>query len=127
MRVTITSELIQGVRCPDDKKKIELVHTAADTRGWYLECARGLPGQGIHRFRYKSPSTGKTKHIRIGSTTEISLLDAMTKAREYGQRLDAGLEPVVEEKPQPTMPTFREFFSGNLHNDRARKKAILET
>jgi integrase len=110
MRVTITSELIQGVRCPDDKKKIELVHTAADTRGWYLECARGLPGQGIHRFRYKSPSTGKTKHIRIGSTKEVSLLDAMTKAREYRARLDAGLEPVVEENPLPTMPTFREFF-----------------
>jgi integrase len=110
MRVTITNELIQGVRCPDDKKKIELVPTAAETRGWYLECARGCPGQGIHRFRYKCPSTGKTKHIRIGSTNEISLVDAMAKAREFRQRLDAGLEPVVIETPKPTMPTLIRFF-----------------
>jgi len=64
----------------------------------------------VYRFRYKCPTTNKTKHLRIGGTGEISLLDAMTKAKEYRQRLDAGLEPMIEERPQPTMPTLTRFF-----------------
>jgi integrase len=111
MRVNLTAELIaEGLRCPDGLKKAEFVHTGAETRGVYIEVARGTPGVGVYRFRYKCPASKTTKHLRIGSTTEISLLDAMAKAREYRARLDAGLEPVVEENPLPTMPTFREFF-----------------
>jgi integrase len=78
------------------------------TQGIYLEIYRG--GNVTWRFRYKSRITGKTTHLRIGTLEEVPLEAAFTKAREYRQRLDAGLEPVVEEKPQPTMPTFREFF-----------------
>ena len=112
MRVTLTEDFIQsgGLRCPDGRKAIEFVSDDPKVRGMLAECARGTPGRAIYRFRFKHPGTGKTTYIRIGSTTEISLPDAMAKAKEFRRRLDAGLEPVVEEKPQPTMPTFREFF-----------------
>ena len=111
MRVTLTEDFIRTrLRCPDGLKKTEFVHTDTETRGLYIEVARGTPGQGVYRFRYKCPTNKTTKHLRIGGTGEISLLDAMGRAKEFRQRLDAGLEPAVEEKPQPTMPTLTRFF-----------------
>jgi integrase len=111
MRVKLTDDFIKnGLRCPDDRKAVEFVNTDEDTKGLLAECARGTPGRAIFRFRFKHPGTSKTTYIRIGSTTEISLHDALAKAREYRQRLDAGLEPEVIEKPQPTMPTLTRFF-----------------
>ena len=58
MLVILTDAFIRtGLRCPADKKKIELVHTGHETRGLYIEVARGTPGKGIYRFRYKCPTT----------------------------------------------------------------------
>ena len=111
MKVDINEAFIASqLNCPPDRKKVEYVHTGIETRGLYVEVARGTPGQGVYRFRHKSLTTKTTKHLRIGGTGEISLLDAMAKAREYKQRLDAGQEPVVEEKPTPAMPTLTRFF-----------------
>lgn len=111
MKIELTEAFIADqLTCPPDRRKVEFVHTGTETRGLYVEVARGTPGVGVYRFRYKCPRTNKTKHLRIGGTGEISLLNAMAKAKEYRQRLDAGLEPVVEEKPKPTMPTLTRFF-----------------
>jgi len=111
MKIELTEAFVANqLVCPSDRKKAEYVHNGVETRGLYVEVARGTPGQGVYRFRYKCPTSKTTKHIRIGSTAEISLLDAMAKAKEYRQRLDAGMEPVVVEKPMPTMPTLTKFF-----------------
>lgn len=111
MKIEFTEAFIADqLTCPPDRKKIEFVHTGNETRGLYVEVARGTPGVGVYRFRYKCPTSKTTKHLRIGSTGAVSLLDAMAKAREYRQRLDAGQEPVVIEKPKPTMPTLHRFF-----------------
>ena len=109
MRKEITHELLANLPTPSDgARKLEVVSASKSHQGLYLEIHRG--GNVTWRFRYKSRITGKTTHLRIGSLETVPLEAAFTKAREYRQRLDAGLEPVVEEKPQPTMPTFREFF-----------------
>jgi integrase len=111
MRVTLTEDFIRtGLRCPDGLKKTEFVHTGTETRGLYIEVARGTPGVGVWRLRYKCSTSGTTKHIRIGSTAEVTLLAAFEQAKEFRQRLDAGLEPVVIETPKPTMPTLTRFF-----------------
>jgi integrase len=111
MRIEITEALIASqLICPPDLKKVEFVHTGAETRGLYVEVARGTPGQGIYRFRYKCPATKTTKHLRIGGTVEISLLEAMAAAKRFRERLDAGLEPLVMEKPKPSVPTLSRFF-----------------
>jgi integrase len=111
MKVELTEAFIaNNLVCPPDCKKVEYVHTGNETRGLYIEVARGTPGVGVYRFRFKCPVSKTTKHLRIGSTAEIFLLDAMAKAKEFRQRLDKGLEPLVMQKPKPTMPTLTRFF-----------------
>jgi hypothetical protein len=67
MKVELTEAFIANqLICPPDSKKTEYVHTGAETRGLYVEVARGTPGQGVFRFRYKCPTSKTTKHLRIG-------------------------------------------------------------
>jgi integrase len=109
VRKEITHELLANLPTPSDgARKLEVVSASKSHQGLYLEIHRG--GNVTWRFRYKSRITGKTTHLRIGSLETVPLEAAFTKACEYRQRLDAGLEPVVLETPTPIMPTFREFF-----------------
>jgi integrase len=121
VRKEITHELLQNLPTPPEgKRKLEVVSTSKNYQGLYLEIHRG--GNVTWRFRYKSRITGKTTHLRIGNLEAVPLEAAFTKAREYRQRLDAGLEPVVEEMKPQGVPQLSEFFPEYLKLAAVRKK-----
>ena len=120
MRREITHELLKNLPTPPDgKRKLEVVTTVKSCQGLYLEIYRG--GNATWRFRWKSRTSGKTRHLRLGKLEDVPLEAAMAKAMEYRQRLDAGMEPVEEEPPQG-VPTLNEFFPLYLEQARVRKK-----
>ena len=123
MRVKLTDDFIKNqLDCPDDRKAVEFVADDPEVRGLLAECARGTPGRAIYRFRFKHPDTGKTAYIRLGTTTEIGLSDALAKAREFRQALNAGHAPVVSEQRTQGVPTLNEFFPEYLKLAAVRKK-----
>jgi integrase len=123
MRVRLTEEFIRtSLHCPEDRKAIEFVAEDPEVTGLLAECARGTPGRAIYRFRFKHPDTGKTTYIRLGTTSEIGLSDAVARAREFRQALNAGHVPTVTDQKPKGVPTLSEFFPQYLEQARAVKK-----
>lgn len=96
-----------NLQCPDSKHRIE--YTDQELSGWYLEVRATSPGQGTYYLRYKDDS-GKTRHQKIGRTTDIALADARKKAKALKAEIALGADPRGEEKARLAVLTFSEFF-----------------
>lgn len=63
--------------CPPGKARTEIVDPQRS--GLYIEVRAASPGQGTYYLRYKD-GTGKTCHVKLGKTSELSLLEARAAA-----------------------------------------------
>ena len=98
----------QILQCPEGKTRIELCD--ADCPGLYIEVRTSSPGQGTFYYRYKDIA-GKTSHQRIGSSTEVMLMDARKRAKTLKAEIALGAYPKGEEKLKQAVLTFSEYFS----------------
>ncbi len=67
------------------------------------------PGIGTYYLRYKNEA-GKTKHKKIGRTTDISLKDARDRAKLLKLEISQGKDPQANTKKKRDEMTFGTFF-----------------
>lgn len=109
--ILLTPEFVlHGLKCPAEKTKEEFCDLHPDARGMYIEVNASTPNQGIIRFRTKID--GKTTHILIGRTNEITLDAARKQVVLLKSQLSAGINPkAVDDKLKIAEPTFEEYLS----------------
>jgi integrase len=95
--------------CPESKSRIELCDTAV--KGLYIEVRATRSDSGTFYLRYKNEEK-KTAHKKLGLTTEMTLAEARTIAKQLKAKLLQGYNPkVVQEKS--TVMTFAAFFTAH--------------
>ncbi|MFT6908757.1 MAG: integrase [Oleiphilaceae bacterium] len=95
-------------KCPEGKSRIELCD--AVVKGLYIEVRATSSDSGTFYLRYKNEK--KTAHKKLGLTTEMTLAEARTIAKQYKAKLLQGYNPKEVHK-QSTVTTFAEFFSSH--------------
>jgi integrase len=106
--------------CPDGKSRIELCDTVI--KGLYVEVRATSPGIGTYYLRYKNDD-GKTCHQKLGSTTEVKLVDAKERALQLKADISNGKDPKEDTLKRKAIPTFSEFFEGKyLPNAKQHKR-----
>jgi integrase len=107
--VKMTADFIKnGLVCPAGKDRIEFVPD--DLPGMYLLVTATTPGQGTFFHRYKN-GAGKTCHIKVGRTTDLSLLEARKQVIKLKGETSTGKDPQAEEKARKAVITVDEFFT----------------
>jgi integrase len=108
--IQLTQALTQGLpKYLEGKGRIELCDTVV--KGLYIEVrATTSSDSGTFYLRYKNEK--KTAHKKLGLTTEITLAEARTIAKQYKAKLLQGYSPKLVHK-QSTVTTFAEFFSSD--------------
>jgi integrase len=107
---SLTRFLHNHLQCPG-KRRIE--YCDQDLPGLYIEVRHLSPGQGTYYLRYKD-NNGKTRHQKLGRTTDISLADARKKAKTLKAEIALGSDPSGEEKARKAIPTLTEFMQGHF-------------
>jgi integrase len=107
--VKLTPSFVKNkLRCPENKKRVEFCDT--DFSGFYIEVRATSQGEGTYYLRYKN-DRGKTSHLKIAKSTELTLSQARKKAKEVkAEILLAGFDPRAEVKKARQIPTFAEFI-----------------
>jgi integrase len=77
-------------------------------RGLYVEVRATSEDEGTYYLRYKDVH-GKTCHQRIGSTNEVGLSDARSRAKHLKAEICLGADPRAVAKAKKAVPTFKEF------------------
>ena len=67
------------------------------------------PGIGTHYLRYKDEA-GKTKHKKIGRTTDLSLKDARDRARQLKLEISQGSDPQQDTKQKRSEMTYSTYM-----------------
>lgn len=105
--VQLTQALTQSLpKCPEGKGRIELCDTSV--KGLYIEVRATDCTSGTFYLRYKNEQK-KTAHKKLGLTTEMTLAEARTIAKQLKAKLLQGYNPKEVEK-KSTITTFAVFF-----------------
>jgi integrase len=92
--------------CEEGRRKQELVDIGRS--GLFCEVRATSPGQGTYYIRWKQD--GRTRHKKLGTTTEISLDEARERAKRLKAAITLGIDPRMEVKPDVSTLTYSEFF-----------------
>jgi integrase len=65
-------------------------------------------GRKRWEWRYKKPSTGKWSWLGLGSYPDVSAKGARSRALDFADMLDRGIDPSAPAVAAPTAPLFRE-------------------
>lgn len=109
--------------CPAGERSIEFCCPVV--RGMYVRVAATKPGEGIFYLRYKG-SDKKTKHERLGRTSEISLNAAREAAKRFKAELELGMHmPAPAPVETPKVPaTLKAFYTSHfLPHVKQRKRS----
>ncbi|WP_052383986.1 tyrosine-type recombinase/integrase [Litchfieldella xinjiangensis] len=108
-KIKLTPSFIkQDLRCPDGKRKVEYCDTQIP--GFYVEARATATREGTYYLRYKN-ARGKTQHVKIAKTTEVTLAQARKKAQQLKADIVLGGDPRGELKRKKQVPTFAEFVN----------------
>jgi integrase len=108
MIVKLTPEFIaDNLQCPAGKRRVEYVDKGGT--GLYVEVRATSPGQGTYYLRYKDAS-GKTRHVKIGRTTDIDLDEARRRAKQLKAEITLGKNPRQEANNKKAIPTLTAFM-----------------
>lgn len=106
--VKLTQQFIDHeLKTPASLRRVEFVDELLP--GHYVEVRATSPGEGTYYLRYKDP-TRKTCHQKIGSTKEMTLVQARNRAKELKAEIRLGADPRGEAKARKAVPTLTEFF-----------------
>ena len=107
-KVNLTPTFIsKSLVCPEGKSKVEFCDTQFP--GLYVEVRATCAGQGTYYLRYKN-QRGKTKHVKLGLTTELTLAQARKAAKDMKAKVLMGDDPQSERQRKRNIPTFREYI-----------------
>jgi integrase len=77
--------------------------------GLYVEArATSSIGTGTYYLRYKD-SGGTTRHMRLGTTDTVSLVEARAEAKRQKAEIQLGADPSATARKQKEVPTLRAF------------------
>ena len=107
-KITLSNAVIKTLQCPAGKRKIEYCDTQLP--GFYIEARSTNPREGTYYLRYKNVR-GKTQHVKIAKTTEVTLAQARKKAQQLKADIVLGGDPRSEIKRKRQLPTFSEFVN----------------
>jgi integrase len=105
--VKLDTEFIQKQLLSLKGKRTE--YCSVELPGFLVEVRSSSPGQGTYYVRYKD-AAAKTRYVKIGRTTEISLNAAIKKAKAVKAEIALGADPRQELTARKAMPTFASFF-----------------
>nr|WP_281721133.1 site-specific integrase [Nitrosomonas nitrosa] len=91
-----------NLQCPEGRSRISFYH--ADLPSFYLEVRATSPGQGTFYYQYRDQS-GKTRHQKLGRTTEITLSEALKQAKILKAEIALGRNPTKQ-----VVMSYTEFF-----------------
>ena len=107
MKVKLSQKIIDhGLRCPEGKKQIEFCDIIV--AGLYILVSSVSPGIGTYYLRFKV--AGKTKHKKIGRTTDISLKGARDNAKLLKLEIIQGRDPQAETKKRREAMTYSVYM-----------------
>ena len=109
---------------PEGKRRIE--HCDINLPGLYLEVKATSPTWGTFYLRYKD-SNGKTCHMKLGRSTDISLKQARTAAKQMRAQIQLGADPRAEAKERKAVPTLADFLNQQYLPDSKRRKRSYVT
>lgn len=108
MRVKLTENFIStGLQCSAGKRREELVDLVV--AGMFIEVRAVSPGQGTFYYRYRDVN-GHTQTKKLGRSTDITLAEARSQAKELRAQVALGANPRAEEKARKAVITFDTFF-----------------
>jgi integrase len=106
--VKLTQQFIDHeLQVPGAQQRVE--YCDADLQGMYIEVRSTSPGHGTFYLRYKD-STRKSCHQKIGTTKEMTLVQARNRAKELKAEIRLGADPRGEAKARKAVPTLTDFF-----------------
>ena len=105
--IKLTQESISKLRCPDDKRSVQVCD--AQHRGLLLELRSTDPDHPTWYVRYKDQSK-RTRYVRLGRFPDLSLAEARERAKDVQAGIRLGADPRAEENAKKSVPTFSEFF-----------------
>jgi len=108
VKMTLTQSIVDsGLQCPEGKRKIEIADSDG-VKGLFIEARSGCDFQTFYyRFRDRER---KTRLIRLGHTSTMSLADARKEARTRKARLTLGDDLQAERTARAAVPLYRDFF-----------------
>ena len=111
MRMTLTHAIVDsGLQCPEGKRKIEIADSDG-VKGLFIEVRAGCDDHTLYyRFRDRER---KTRLIRLGRTSTMSLADARKEARTRKARLTLGADLQTERTARAAVPVYRDFFKNS--------------
>lgn len=103
--IQLTPKFIQTLQCEPGKSRTEWCDS--EVKGLYCEARATSPGVGTYYLRYKAEGT--TRHLRLGTTNDISLAQARKLAADKKAEIRQGANPSMERKAEKQIPTLRQF------------------
>lgn len=100
--IKLNQQSISNLQCPEGRSRISFYH--ADLPSFYLEVRATSPGQGTFYYQYRDQS-GKTRHQKLGRTTEITLSEALKQAKILKAEIALGRNPTKQ-----AVMSYTEFF-----------------
>lgn len=122
MRIKLTQQFINNqLRCPEGRSRISFYHS--DLKSFYLEVRATSPGQGTFYYQFRDHE-GRTRHQKLGRTTEITLSEAMKQAKILKAEIALGRNIGGEAKQ--TVMTYAEFFENYYVPHKSPHKRSIE-
>jgi integrase len=107
MIINLTTVVPDKLVCPEGKRRIELVDTGRT--GLYVSVTSGQSGYGVYYHRYRD-TNGTTRHIKLGSTEDLTLEEAREKSRRLKAEIILGADPRAEDTARKAVPTFTAYM-----------------
>ena len=110
MRIVLTEEFIaNNLSTPDGVRRVEFVDIYKGGIGMYVEVRATSPGQGTYYLRWRQD--GKTRHQKLGTTSEIDLTEARKRATRLKAEIILGREPERNgDNKKDSIPTLTDFM-----------------
>ena len=106
--VRLSQQLLDTYRCPEGQRRIELADE--ELPGLLFEF-RSTGRTATAWLRYKGVDDRRTKYAKLGTTAELSLVEARVRARRLKAEILANhRDPRAEQKAARQVPTLRELF-----------------
>lgn len=101
----LTQKIVASTECPKDQKKIDLFDQ--QVTGLVLEIR--ISGGRTYYLRYRN-ERNRTRLIKLGIPSEISLKNVRLKAQKLKTQIALGEDPLATKRILQQVPTFHEFF-----------------
>jgi len=107
MIVKLTEKLVQNHKVAEGVRQQELVDSGRT--GLYLLCTKA--GAKTFYLRYRSPENNKTRHVKLGLASLISLTQARSMVTELRAEIALGNDPQAQVKQKRNEMTYHEFIT----------------